>query len=146
MYNISFLIWEQFWFNQILSTNSTWFNHKENILSSKNAVLILRTFSTQIRTSEFSLCGGIKTNLKNHNLPKANSDFRQGNSSSSSFCLPEIWFWLWVIKNCTPTMSKGNKHKVCYVMLRRRSPATPSNSGTRIRTHMGIGRYTEKTI
>jgi len=57
MYNISFLFWEQFWFNQILSTNSSLFNHKESILSSRNVVFILRTFSTQMRTSEFSLCG-----------------------------------------------------------------------------------------
>jgi len=62
-YNISFLFWEPFWFNQILRTNSTWLNHNENILNSKNFVLILGKFSTHMRTSEFHLLTLFSWNL-----------------------------------------------------------------------------------
>jgi len=38
------------------TANSTWFDQNKNIFNFKNVVLFLRTFLTQMRTSDFSLC------------------------------------------------------------------------------------------
>jgi len=43
----------------VYTANSIWFEQNNNIFNFKNVVLFLRTCSTQMRTSEFSLCGKI---------------------------------------------------------------------------------------